>query len=172
MAYTGYSTNAELLNYLENEELSRLCSNVTSKYPSATPAGDGVADATIAAILDEMRQSADALIDSFLITAYPGLRDESTVPSLINEWSAKLAIHNTYGRRSKVNTYFQGQYEAIAGKGGYLEKVRDSKMSIGLADGATVADPAGGELATTASTDYTEPTDSRVVYDQDFLDSI
>ena len=161
MSYEGYCLNADLKNYMEQIELVRLCDNDGTKTL--------ITDSIVAAVLDELRQSADALIDSFILALYPGVRDLDTVPSLINEWSAKLTIFSCYGRRGKVNEYWQTEKELILK---LLEKVGSGKMLIGLADSSSVQAKATTGYRTDADTDFVTPSDSQRIYNDELLDDL
>ena len=158
MAYEGYCTNAELKNYTEELDLVRLCDNDGTKT--------SIGDAAVAAVLDELRQAADALIDGFILSRYSGVRGLETVPSLINEWSAKLTIVNAYGRRGKGNSYWRAEKELILS---LLEKVAKGKLSIGLADSSSAQGQGETSFRTDADSDFETPSDSQRIYDDELL---
>ncbi|KKM24354.1 hypothetical protein LCGC14_1605980, partial [marine sediment metagenome] len=130
MAYSGYCIISDMTDWMENEEISQLASDIVAKWPSNE--GDGTTDATIIGICDEMRQSADSEIDGYIIGRYPGLRDVATVPSLINKFSAQLAIYNLLSRRGRSNPKWDKIQNDIIVQ---LREIRDGQLGIGLEDG-------------------------------------
>lgn len=167
MAYSGYSTNADLLNYAAEDAIVRLATDDLSKLSGE--GGDGIADTDVVVVVEEMRQSADATIDSYLIGKYPGLRTASPVPSKVNEWSAILAVSGLFRRRQKNNEAVNRSEDKAISE---LKDARDGKLWIGLSDGSAVQEQSVNSYRTDYSTNYSAPSDSKQVFTDDVLEDL
>ncbi|MBN2290706.1 MAG: DUF1320 family protein [Candidatus Glassbacteria bacterium] len=123
----AYSTITDLTRWVEEEELVALC----------TRSGDATIESPeVAAVVDEAVAAADAEIDGYLLTRWPGLRDYSPVPEEVNRTSAVIAVYNLYLRRRAVSEDWRRRYEDCRGR---LEKAAAGKFSLGLDESGSVA---------------------------------
>ncbi|MEA2063022.1 MAG: DUF1320 domain-containing protein, partial [Gemmatimonadota bacterium] len=109
------------------EELIALCtrsSQATIESPEVT------------SVVDEAVSSADAEIDSYLLTRWPALREYSPVPDEICRLSASITLYNLYLRRRAVSDNWQRRYEDCRQR---LEQAANGKYSLGLDDSGTLA---------------------------------
>ena len=123
----AYSTITDLTRWIDAQELVRLCTT----DPDATIESESVTSVAAEAI-----ESADALIDSYLLGRWPGLRGYDPVPDEINRISATLAVHNLYLRRRAVSDDWRGAYEDCMAK---LKAASRGDHSLGLDDSGSVA---------------------------------
>ena len=123
----AYSTITDLTRWIDVQEIVRLCT---------TEADATIESESVTSVAEEAIESADALIDSYLLGRWPQLRGYDPVPDEINRISATLAVYNLYLRRRAVSGDWRCAYEDCKEK---LEAALRGEHSLGLDDAGSVA---------------------------------
>ncbi|HUU29373.1 MAG TPA: DUF1320 domain-containing protein [archaeon] len=146
----AYSTITDLTRWIDESELIRL----STDDPEAT-----IQSADVVTVTGEAIQSADAEIDSYLLTRWPSLRSYDPVPDEINRLSAVIAVYNLYLRRRAVSEDWRRSYEDCKAK---LEAAAQGEYTLGLDQEGNVAGSAEPAFRTDAEQDDRIYTDERL----------
>ena len=123
----SYSAIEDLTRWVDEDVLVQL----STDDPEATIVSEEVVE-----ILDEMIESADSEIDSYLLGRWPGLRSYNPVPPEVNRLSAMIAVYNLYLRRRSMPKVWKERYEQCVER---LLQATEGKTSLGLDDSGKVA---------------------------------
>ena len=123
----SYSAIEDLSRWVDEDVLVQL----STDDPAATIVSEEVVE-----VLDEMIESADSEIDSYLLGRWPGLRKYSPVPPEINRLSAMIAVYNLYLRRRSMPKVWKERYEQCVER---MIQASEGRTSLGLDDSGRVA---------------------------------
>ena len=98
----AYSTITDLQKYIEASELIELCTEDSTKT---------ITDTEVTTPVAEVIESADAIIDSYLLGRWEGLRSIATPPPMVNFTSCVLAVNLLYLRRRKMPPAWKPLYD-------------------------------------------------------------
>ena len=123
----AYSTITDLTRWIDAQEIVRLCT---------TEADATIESESVTSVAEEAIESADALIDSYLLGHWPQLRGYDPVPDEINRISATLSVYNLYLRRRAVTDPWRSAHEDCKAK---LKAASQGDHSLGLDDAGSLA---------------------------------
>ncbi len=115
--------------YCQTEDLKLLCAEKELVQMVKDGAGQGWDHAHVQAALAEAIDHADGEIDAYL-----GARMDvplETVPRIISNTSAKIAVYNLMRRRASVPDHWQSEYKRCLD---LLKAITSGKISLGLSE--------------------------------------
>lgn len=147
----AYSSIQNLLKWIPEATLIQLCTDSAEAQ---------ISDEEVTGPVDESIESADSIIDSYMLARWSGLRAITTPPPIVNFSSCVLAVSLLYLRRGKLPLKWQVLYDE---RMSWLDRVNRGELVLPETSTGTLT----GEAVAKFQTDALEMTDDDNLADLD-----